>query len=554
MVHDTIDRRTVIRNVGVMAGGLSLVGVVSGQEDDEAEPGEPVQAFEFASYTVEEDPVRYETAVLATEMWNELGFEVEHNPTEIGALLDMTFDEKEHEVMGVRMGGQPQRMDPDHFLYNGFHSQFHDEPGSYNISWYQSEEFDEVVEEQRRIPDPDERQELVYECQEILARDVAEIFLFEQYEVQPLNTERFTNWDDSMPGAGLWDIWNLHQIEPADDDVTTFRYGYPGGDVQTMNPWEPFPTQDVLQLNLIYDKLVQITPEGEYEPWAVSEVERVDGETIDLELREGMQWHDGEDVTVDDLIFTFEYGMEHGGGPAYGDVEDVEEGGDLDVRIHLADEIATFEIMGLGMIYLTPQHVWEDVDDPFDVEDIDRTASGLFEFDYWNPDEEMRLERFDEHWDPANLEELIWVPASGISPLFRALIAEDLDMIAWTLTLDQIPEAEEQPFLDTFEIGDMAHHVIALNHRYEPFDDLEVRRALATATPTPDIMEVTLGGTREAGGYADPIYGPITPSVEFWHNPDISEEYRYEFDMEEARAILEDAGYTWNDGRIHYPE
>lgn len=573
-----VNRRTIMHGAGAMGsvlGVLSVAGCLGDDDDDvddtddvddiddtdddddsvDVQPGDPVPEFEFASYTVAEDPIRYETAVLATDMWEELGFEVTHNPTEIGAILDMTFSEKAHEIMGVRLGGQPQRLDPDHFLYNGFHSSTHDVDGSYNISWFQNDEYDQAVEAQRAAFDPDERQEYVYECQEILARECPQVFVMMQYRVMPLNTDRFTNENAEMPGTGLFGYWNFHEIEPADNDVETLRYGYPGGDVQTLNPWEPFPTQDVLTMNIIYDKLVQITPDADIEPWALSEVERVDGATLDVELREGMQWHDGEDVTVDDLEFTLNYGIEHDAGPAYDFIDSVDRDGDLDVRIHLDGEAAPFEIMGLGTIWLAPEHIWGDIDDPFAVDEIDRTGSGIYEFDFWEPDEQMRLELFEDHWNPANVPELLWIPADGMSPLVRALTTEELDMIVWSLALEQIDEVEEHDFLETYEIDDIAHHIITFNQRQEIFQDRALRRALALATPEEDIMEVTLGGLREDGGYAEHIDGPITPAADFWHHPDIPDEHKYRFDLDEARAVLEDAGYTWDDdGRIHFPE
>jgi peptide/nickel transport system substrate-binding protein len=84
------------------------------------------------------------------------------------------------------------------------------------------------------------------------------------------------------------------------------------------------------------------------------------------------------------------------------------------------------------------------------------------------------------------------------------------------------------------------------NHRRKPFDDPAVRRALAHAVPKEDIVQTVMGG---AGTAPD---APLPPALQFWYHADAG---GYEFDLEQAKAELEEAGYQWNDqGRIMYPE
>jgi peptide/nickel transport system substrate-binding protein len=62
-------------------------------------------------------------------------------------------------------------------------------------------------------------------------------------------------------------------------------------------------------------------------------------------------------------------------------------------------------------------------------------------------------------------------------------------------------------------------------------------------------------------GFADKGAGTISPANEFWNNPNIPQEngelgtaYWPQLDLDRARQILTDAGYTWDDqGRLHYP-
>jgi peptide/nickel transport system substrate-binding protein len=76
------------------------------------------------------------------------------------------------------------------------------------------------------------------------------------------------------------------------------------------------------------------------------------------------------------------------------------------------------------------------------------------------------------------------------------------------------------------------------------FKDEQVRKAIAHATNLDQMKQVIYGGV--GNKIADPIKYP-----EFWNK----ETNLYEFNVDQARQMLEDAGYTWGDnGRLHYPD
>ena len=58
---------------------------------------------------------------------------------------------------------------------------------------------------------------------------------------------------------------------------------------------------------MIYDRLLQVGPDSGIEPWAATAIKAVDSTTVDITLREGMTFHDGQPVTPADVKFTFDY-------------------------------------------------------------------------------------------------------------------------------------------------------------------------------------------------------------------------------------------------------
>jgi peptide/nickel transport system substrate-binding protein len=84
--------------------------------------------------------------------------------------------------------------------------------------------------------------------------------------------------------------------------------------------------------------------------------------------------------------------------------------------------------------------------------------------------------------------------------------------------------------------------VIVMNTSKPPFDDVRVRQALNYASDREAIVRVV------ALGYATPSYGPITPgTVGYW--PGV-EYLGYSHDIEKAKALMAEAGYTLGEDDI----
>lgn len=59
---------------------------------------------------------------------------------------------------------------------------------------------------------------------------------------------------------------------------------------------------------LVLDKLFGPTPYVDHqEPWLAESAEQLDPFTWRVTIKDGIQWHDGEPFTVDDVKFTYEY-------------------------------------------------------------------------------------------------------------------------------------------------------------------------------------------------------------------------------------------------------
>lgn len=562
-------RRTVLQGTGATLGTGILVGLAgcssggntqedgteedtsdNNQDQQTAQPGEPVREIELIMTTSDYDPVRYEFGQMIAENWSELGLSVKSNPMAWNKIVDQALVGQNFDTYTLNWAGRAERIDPDHFCYGIFHSSQTDE-GSYNFVNYTNEEYDEYAEQQRALYDPEERKEPVYKCQEIAMRDQPHTPIANKQQVMPYNSDRFQN-PKPMMGEGLMSFWNLIGVEPK-EGVSTLRLGYPS-DVNNLNPLNVQATHDAQTLRLIYDRLFRVNRDGVPEPWAAEEMNQVDETTFDVTLRSGMKWHDGEDVTVEDVKFTYEYVSEHS--PKLSSwaepVKNTEITGDRTIRFNLKRPFGPFVANTLGTVFILPEHIWQDIPGSVDVEQATEwtnsevIGSGPFKFESWRREEQMELSAFEDHFNTPNVDNLLKVPGSSMQTLVRQIENEQIDMVGWVPQPDTQDRLQNENYLSLSTVD--SHGLYHINYKCDekPFDDAAVRRALAYAIPKQDIVDTLLNGRGTVA------HSQIAKVNSAWHNPDVE---KFNFDMEAARQELEDAGYSWDDdGNLLYPE
>ena len=517
------------------------------EEEPEEVEGEPLPTITLDTTTEGYDPIRYEGAFMIAEAWEELGFEVEVEPTEFGTLLERFYDEQDFQATILGWSGRVDRLDPHHFLgtlYGG-----HTDPGGNNPGGWVNDEFDELFRQQREEPEEDTRIEMVQEMQAIAAEEMPVNVLFYRDEVVAYNNEKFEGFVE-MSGEAIYNEWTPYEVSPLTDDAM-LTIGTPE-EPDTINPLDSTSVWGWKFMRMYYDKLVRLSPEVEPEMWAAEAIDTPDDTTYEVTLRDGMTFHDGEAVTVDDIVFTFEYYIDNEFGyfmPFLDMIESVEAPDESTVVFNLSEPFGPFINVTLAQIPILPEHIWGDIDNPADLapDEIPTVGSGPFQFDRFDAGEYKAMTVFADHWTAGDIEiegidYNIYADAEGV---FTGLQTEEIDMTAWRLEPGQVPLAEDEDFLTVVNAPDFGYYHLTFNVREEPFDDVAVRQALSHAIDKDTIIDVLLDGRGEPGSSV------VAPSNPTWHNPDIT---RYDYDMDRARELLEEAGYGWDaDGRIVAP-
>ena len=545
-------RREFIRVAGA-TGAVGLSASFAGCADDEdsgesvegaEELGEQLGEIQFLAPTSGVNAFRNELAGIVAENWEEIGFEVDLNEMEFGAQVDQGVVQQDFDASLLGWGGTPERIDPHTFTYDMHHSDNTGEGGR-NTPGYSNPEYDELAELQVTQPDEDERQQTVYEAQEILARDQPRTYIANEGGMHPYASARVENIEPTL-GEGLNSFWNMISVTPTDGDGTV-TMGYPS-EIISLNPMQDLATPDRQFVRLLYDQLFRIGPDGLPQPWLAADepVIENDGMTYTVEIRDDVTFHDGEDLTIDDVEFTYEL---YADSPTYSGlvdvIESVETSGN-EITFTLGEPYAPFTANVLGQVYIFPEHIWGDVDpeDLADFEDPNWIGSGPFQFDDWERQSELQLSAFDDHFNPPNTDRFIRIPGADVSQLIGDLEAGQIDFVGAVPQPATLSRIEDDDDLDSAPFEDIGYVKIAYNLRRDPYEDRAVRRALSYCVPKEEYVEFIRDGM---GTVTD---STISEHNEFWHNPDVEQ---FRLDLDAARQELADAGYGWDeDGMLHY--
>ncbi|NGM70365.1 hypothetical protein G6M89_15350 [Natronolimnobius sp. AArcel1] len=547
-------RRRFIQAAGV-AGVVTVTGCVGGDDEDTApeegvaeDPdGEEVPTVAYENLDPD-SPLRYWYGEEHAGYMEELGLEVDYNSRALDAHLERVFDTRDFDCAPMRyLDGY----DPDALL-RAFSQAALGEGGD-NTSGHDSEEYEEWMAEQREAVDEDDRQEIVHEMYEYLMEEQVISPIAVQDRAMPYNEDRVSNVQEVLED-GLASIWNMVNLEldggaEGDDMLTIASHE----ELPTLNPvtgLEARSSRDMIRL--IYDRLMHPDPDNDYMPssWAAEEFGWADDTTYEITLREGMEWHDGEPVTAEDVAFTFEYSDENS--PDFQAVatnfESAEAETDLDVTFELSQPDATWEseVLAGAEAHLIPQHVWEG-EDPSEIDiDEDLIGSGPFQFEAFEPGEEVRLSRHDGHHHEPNVEELIRLESADASSSASLVTTGEVDLVNFDLPADQLVDLEDEDGIALQNANMTSLHYITWNQRREPFANIDLRQACAHTIPRDDIVDVG------ADGFAEVTHAPVAPDLEFWYTEDVP---TFEFDIEAGQQVLLDAGFEWHadTGRLHYP-
>ncbi|MCP5072901.1 MAG: twin-arginine translocation pathway signal protein [Rhodobacteraceae bacterium] len=543
MTRDTFSRRAFLSRTAAVsatfAAGSAGVGFAQSA-------GQPVEEMSILTANASFDPVRPEMGRLIAQAAKGLGWKVKLNAEDYNLGIGKVFKEQDFDMFIVRWTGRANRIDPETFI-----SMQHHTDGAYNKWGYNNPRVNELAEAQQVEMVAEKRQALVHEAQQVLFDDVARSPIIYPSMTNAYREDRL---DGLVPmvGEGIGSFWSDIGVSTKHGDGYV-RTGATSS-LKNLNPVAATDSNEFKELRMIYDRLVQVAPDGSVTPWAAKSVDIVDDTTADIVLRDGMKFHDGKPVTIEDVKFTFDYHKQWNAPffvSSLEKFESVEITGANSLRIKLTAPHAPLLINFFCSIFILPKHIWKDIPDNTDVDDVlnfaneNPVGSGPFKFDYWDRGKELKVSANTEHFAAPKSAGIIRITYGSHDAMAAAIEAGECDRTRYILKPALVQDLNNIDGVVGKGYASHGFYDLGYNHRRGPLADPAFRMAMDLIIPRDIIRDIVMAGFAENGGSV------IAPANEFWHNSAVKSRPT---NVKAAREILAAAGYTWDgSGTLLYP-
>lgn len=302
----------------------------------------------------------------------------------------------------------------------------------------------------------------------------------------------------------------------------------------------------------VYETLVALDDDYQPVPMLAEDIDTSDdGKTYTFHLREGVKFHNGDEMDADDVVASMnrwldEYDIAES---VMGEDAEFTKEDDYTVLLELEDPA----LGALGAIAthkqfpaIMPEEVIEEADDADGVQEF--IGTGPFKFEEWKQDQRVHLSKFEDYVpsdEPASglagkkeafvddlYFEIVTDPSTRLSGLQTG--EYDIGSSMDTNNYDQLKSDDSQE-VHVFPVGKT---ILIYNREEGVFTDDKMRRAVNAAIDTDEILSAAFASDDLYD--ANPSY--MNKDQKDWYSEAGIDEYN-QGDPEKAKKILDEAGY-----------
>jgi peptide/nickel transport system substrate-binding protein len=319
----------------------------------------------------------------------------------------------------------------------------------------------------------------------------------------------------------------------------------------------------------IFERLIMqdLLAKLEEKPGLAESWKRIDERTVEFTLRKGVKFHNGDEMTADDVVFTFS--RDRMFGPDYDIasnktlftsvlIRDSVQGKNLPPEVPAVakrlfpalEKVEAVDRYTVRFVNRTPDVTMEGRIGRLGSDIVSRRAyeeskswldwarapvsTGPYKVREFVPDQSLTLDAHDDYWGgrpPLKSVRIMVVPE--VATRINGLLAGQFDFIC-DVPPDQIPGIEKNPKFEVLGSTIVNHRITVFDKNHPRLADPRIRQAFTHAIDRQAIVDALWSGrTRVPPGLQWEFYGPMF--VENWTVP--------AYDLAKAKALLKAANY-----------
>lgn len=289
----------------------------------------------------------------------------------------------------------------------------------------------------------------------------------------------------------------------------------------------------------VLEPLTWVSQDLRPKPWLATEWERTGDRTWEFTLRDGVQFHNGEDLTAEAVRFSIKEMFDgFGNAKPFLQLEGPES-------VRVVDE-QTVEFTTIRPFTTYPAHIAHNmvaVQHPdADSEDAKPIGTGPFQAVEIKPEQHAKVRKFDDYWhdEEPNVSEITYRVIEDANTRFLALQNHEID-VAYNIPRGKVSSLREADWADVETQLEPSVAFAPTNIYKPPTDDVKLRRALNYAVSQEQLVETVLENVGQ------PARGPISPLIYWSAHDDLP---AYGPDRTEAERLVDESTYDGEELRM----
>ncbi|OFX33492.1 MAG: hypothetical protein A2Z07_11810 [Armatimonadetes bacterium RBG_16_67_12] len=315
-------------------------------------------------------------------------------------------------------------------------------------------------------------------------------------------------------------------------------------EVASLSPDDSSPSVHWVMVAQMHNGLVELNEYNVLERvLAESFTVTKDGLQYTFKLRRGVKFHDGSELTADDVKYTYEWFMNPANAAnfatRFASVDKVETPEKYTVVVKMKEAFAPFLLQTASTYIYSARHHGRIGERAYKSQPM---GTGPFKLRDWRAAEYTIVDAFDGHFrGRPNIDSFRQdvVPEPSVRAI--ALRTGTADSATWPLLVEDNLAFEANPNYTVFRTSSTGVNHFPINNKLPQLSDKRVRQAMMHAIDRQRLIDEVWRGTAII---ADSIY---PPSMRLWYDRALK---KYPYDQARARTLLEEAGWRMGPGNV----